>query len=79
MYVTHFEARGSGHFPTDMLRYDCCFPADSEAVDKISGEYLQEPVVVRLAVYHPLKKAHITAGRWESFGWRVTEKETRKL
>ena len=30
MYATRFTVVGTGPFPMDMLRYDCCYPARSQ-------------------------------------------------
>lgn len=37
MYRTDFVVVGSGSFPFDMLRYDCCFPTHESAA--IGGDY----------------------------------------
>ncbi len=85
-----FAVRGSGHFPTDMLRYDSCYPTDGDAVDGISigaGDYedFVRPRVVKLnhiigATKTEAKRlvedeVYPTWGRWESFGWRIVECE----
>lgn len=71
-----FTVEGSGRFPIDMLRYDCCWPL-SERYDSaaIAGDHDRERrrvVVVTTAEHSPTPK------RWESFGWRcVGEGELR--
>lgn len=63
---------GSLAFPIDMLRYDQAWPV-SEGLDssQITASIRHEttgPVTVELRSTQPP-----TRGRWESFGWRVSE------
>lgn len=63
-----FTVEGTGEFPFDMLRYDCCWPK-SEAHDShlLSGETRDRRRIVLLT-----DNPHApTVGRWESFTWRV--------
>lgn len=65
-----FKVTGKGYFPVDMLRYDHCYPADSESATKLlrshNGASFLEPRTISL---RSLKAP--TVGRWESFGWKV--------
>ena len=69
----HFTVEGSSPFPIDMLRYDRATPAREQDALEISASidrmHPRQKRSVRLwsALSHP------TDGRWESFGWRVTE------
>lgn len=42
MYAHTFIVQGRGHFPTDMLRYDHCFPVDTGGAQLITGRLHQE-------------------------------------
>jgi hypothetical protein len=74
--VKQFTVEGTYPFPTDMLRYDQCWPA-REATDSIQ---LAESMMLR-RTSEPNRKRRVTlttnnvnaptTGRWESFGWRV--------
>lgn len=65
----HFTVEGSGVFPFDMLRYDQCYPFDSESVAQLDpARPLREPrqvTLVKSVQYPP------TEARWQSFGWRI--------
>jgi hypothetical protein len=79
-YYTAFTVQGKMSFPLDMLRYDGCYPADSESLDWIhrklshatSSEYRTQAGHVRLITVHARKDWKPTADRWRSFGWTVT-------
>jgi hypothetical protein len=65
---------GKGEFPIDMLRFDCCWPRDSEDAHKMIipfGEPERAKVrSIRMCSYYPP-----TIARWQSFLWSVgTEK-----
>lgn len=78
-YTTRFTVKGTGYFPLDMLRYDQCYPADSNDAATIGYTYVnskQESRDVRLKHTHDHKFWQPTNGRWSSFGWAVTESET---
>jgi hypothetical protein len=67
--VQTFVVTGTNSFPTDMLRYDHCWPAtelDSQMIDKPrrTGDPVKRSI--RLA-----GRMNPTVGRWESFGWTV--------
>lgn len=75
-YEYIYKVRGRGRFPLDMLRYDQCWPSreiDSHIIDGCEPG-IQVDAVVEI-------KSHLrtgTAGRWKSFGWRVTDEEKRQ-
>lgn len=69
----YFTVAGPYPFPTDMLRYDSCYPNDTASAQAIAqshnsvgGEYEVN-----------LSAAHLPMGptdkRWASFGWHVTK------
>lgn len=68
LYV--FTVVGEGHFPYDMLRRDCCWPANSKSVEamywdgSMSGED-DGPRKVRLESH---QSPNIE--RWNSFSWK---------
>ena len=75
---TYFTVQSGGpvDFPVDMLRFDNCFPADTESALQICGAGARATYKARQvnlatdAVVHP--------GRWASFGWHVVEMDGRK-
>jgi hypothetical protein len=76
-----FTVRGRLRFPTDMLRYDACYPADTESATKValSFDYAAmkdqgEELVIHL--YSAVVPAP-TDGRWASFGWHVISRSQR--
>ncbi len=75
-----FTVEGRGFFPTDMLRYDACWPMTQDDVCRlvmpsIRGPEPSEKVKVRLASHRAP-----TPDRWASFGWTMTAQERpRKL
>lgn len=70
--VYEFEVQGSGTFPVDMLRYDCCWPA-REMEDSYRGIGEPDPSApVRTVRLHTIRET-ATNGRWASFGWIVTK------
>jgi len=84
MYRYEFEVQGRYPFPTDMLRYDACFPLHPGDVDRINAGIVgpevhaplrERPVfTIRLVSY--LKEP--TVDRWRSFGWGCELLERRK-
>lgn len=69
-----FKVKGKGRFPIDMLRYDHCFPLQSDDAAKIAATfehyYSDETVEITLVSYFG-KPNYPTEGRWASFGWTV--------
>lgn len=69
-----FTVIGRGTFPVDMLRYDECFPRDSQSAYAIINENGDDGTprghrTVTLVTH----KHFITPERWRSFGWVVKE------
>ena len=61
----HFTVVGTGEFPTDMLRYDICWPAS-----EFNSRLFNQADTRRIE----LKGLKVpTTGRWASFGWNVVE------
>ncbi len=75
VHLFKFTVEGSGKFPTDMLRYDACWPVhEGEARRLAEGPDDRERRTVTL------KRAAVndqgpTVERWRSFGWTVTNVE----
>jgi hypothetical protein len=63
-----FTVEGSGDFPFDMLRYDCCWPKDEGQDSYGIPRASIEPRRITLLSH---SEHAPTSGRWESFGWRV--------
>jgi len=69
VFFFRVTVEGRGEFPTDMLRYDRCFPAserESYQLDR-RGELRK----VELTSVHSTHLWNPTEARWNSFGWRV--------
>ena len=65
-------------FPLDMLRYDRCFPTDSDSIMYMSlrNRDLEDPdftkgMKVNLARYVDNLRTMPTNERWMTFGWHV--------
>lgn len=68
---TEVVVRGSGRFPTDMLRYDNCVAQTSEDASKIDNEdgaFVHREIRLDRFSYDATKAE---ARRWQSFGWMV--------
>jgi hypothetical protein len=61
---------GVGPFPIDMLRYDRAYPTGMDSVSAITATLSRygRSGAQRVTVVSPQP---LTAGRWESFGWKV--------
>jgi len=59
-----FYVTGSGEFPTDMLRYDGCWPATTDDAIKLSSKNRR---TIKLLSYR-----EPTLGRWQSFVWSMS-------
>jgi hypothetical protein len=55
-----------------MLRYDACYPATSEDAINLAAKDSRKVTLISTVIAEP------TAGRWNSFGWQVTDKATLK-
>ncbi len=69
--TTEFTVEGRGAFPTDMLRYDACYPNSSEDVLSMmirpgDKRYLKNRKVTLRTDF-----GDITPARWASFMWHV--------
>jgi hypothetical protein len=69
---TRFTVEGSGAFPFDMLRFDCCWPekeTDSPNIGMMYDniEYIKTRRVTPLSDNHHVP----TDARWKLFGWKV--------
>lgn len=70
-----FVVSGNGHFPLDMLRYDCCWPAtsiDASVIERM-GDLPHGERDVPIGLTTASKNAP-TVGRWKSFGWTVSSR-----
>lgn len=82
MHRLEYTVSGRGRFPLDMLRYDASYPSRSESVAAIEHS-LAEPhgsdVVYAIQLHRwtdqnkrDAVRLGITEGRWNSFGWYVS-------
>ena len=73
-----FTVEGSGNFPLDMLRYDCCYPVSSEDAAKLDSNP-HEPACYRGRREIKLRMDDSSHGptvdRWASFNWTCKEIE----
>lgn len=76
--VWEFEVRGSGDFPTDMLRYDACYPKGTSDAIAINSRFRNaaDHREIRTVKLVSTTKAP-TEARWASFGWTV--RDARKV
>ncbi len=59
-----YTVTGRGMFPFDMLRYDQCWPSDSESAARM--DISRDLRSIQLSSY-----SQPTIGRWTSFLWSV--------
>lgn len=77
-----FTVVGTGAFPVDMLRYDCCYPVDTDSALAIvvgfrDSDYNEvRRVSLRMRVTTPREGP--TAERWLSFGWSIVPGSLRR-
>ncbi len=65
-----FQVTGTGRFPVDMLRYDLCWPANSD--QSLDIEDAVDTAVRPKGRTITLKGLKVpTVPRWASFGWTV--------
>ena len=74
IYLHKATIRGRGAFPTDMLRYDSCFPADSRSVEVLNHTEKGEEWAMEVHKISRGAKVGFTQGRWQSFGVSIQEK-----
>lgn len=69
-YRFHYQVRGQGSFPVDMLRYDQAWPEREEDSGHIASTFHRVPHSgsIRLTGLDLP-----TIGRWLSFGWIVDD------
>lgn len=68
-----FRVTGTGPFPVDMLRYDCCWPADQDSAVYIAASI---PNGLPEGFKHSITLTGCqrpTIARWHSFGWQIKE------
>ena len=74
-YVVEFTVSGQGTFPTDMLRYEHCWPArEEDSINMICdfrAEDRKEVRTVQLRMHTERKGVLPTVDRWKSFQWSV--------
>ena len=68
VYIHRAMVTGTGPFPLDMMRYDCCWPSSSADV-YIMEDTDKRTLFVKMA--SSTKKATWTPERWASFGWKL--------
>lgn len=64
-----FTVIGKFSFPIDMLRYDCCYPADQESVIQIMNS--QNIGTNNVFKVNLISDRSPTKNRWSSFLWKV--------
>lgn len=72
--LTTFTVSGHYPFPMDMLRHDCAYPASSEDAGRIAASLDPTSPFYRSLQDVTLRAPYgrVTHGRWQSFGWVVT-------
>jgi hypothetical protein len=83
-YITRFRVQNIGPgkaFPTDMLRYDSCYPATSDDVHGMDWDDRAGRTVSLLKIHNgrPRKGWETTPDRWRSFGWKIVSQATEKM
>ena len=68
--TAHYTVEGRGPFPFDMLRRAMSWPYSAHDADKLTQDRRRS---IRLVAH---QYQYITAERWESFGWKVSQIET---
>ena len=76
-HMTIFTATGRGPFPSDMLRYDSCYPLKNSA--GLTTKLDAGTRTVRLATNHEGATHWLKPARWKSFGWTINILNTLKL
>ena len=65
--TTFAVVAGSGEFPFDMLRYDCCYPLDCTDAKQLEEDKFD----YRFVIVARDKEGEFHPERWKSFTWRV--------
>lgn len=76
-YLHELSVSGSGSFPTDMLRYDQCWPLEQQ--DVVNMDRRSETRQVTVAQITDTKHDKFTVERWRSFGWQMDMIISKKL
>lgn len=71
IHHVYFKATGSGEFPYDMLRYDCCYPQTEASAHKLT--YSHEWREVYLVTAAREDGWIPCVARWRSQGWNVVD------
>lgn len=67
-----FTVSGKYPFPTDMLRYDRCFPATSEDAENLVAALDRQQFPKRFSItLRSDTTGNVSEERWKSFLWRV--------
>lgn len=80
-YVHVITVTGALPFPVDMLRYDRCTPnaeTDSAVITRSLNDPMSGALTVQVQTDGRPRHWYPTAGRWESFGWKITDVVTRE-
>ncbi len=72
-YLNTATFTGKGYFPTDMLRYDCCWPATTEDAVAMTRSPDNFDMDEEYSVTVKTRLPGFTTARWASFGWRVKQ------
>lgn len=70
------EPERGAPFPLDMLRYDCCYPNstdDAAHIHRSISDRASRPITL----VTQRAPEFVTADRWKSFGWIVSNIERR--
>lgn len=75
-YLHTITVSGSGAFPIDMLRYDCCHPRSEQdsyliALNPNDSEYFKSRTVT--VIRERDRHWEPTTARWSSFTWTVVD------
>jgi hypothetical protein len=77
---TRFTVEGSGAFPFDMLRYDCCWPENESDSPNVGLTYdTTEYIKTRRITLLSDNQQVPTDTRWKMFGWKVVGIEQLKV
>lgn len=72
--VYYFVVKGTGSFPLDMLRYDNAWARTG--VDHRNRHAMDQPERTVICATHDSHAP--TVGRWQSFGWSVTDRRVER-
>lgn len=79
-YKFDVEGPSWNRFPLDMLRYDSCYPSQSDDVVKIADSLATDMSRTDKQTFYPrgfvitlVSDKKPTDGRWKSFGWNILQ------